>query len=67
MLIKDQSLINQLNSVVGAQLIRLLVRIFGNDEIEMQTYDSLTVADLMCHIEMFAGNPDIKVKSIEDG
>jgi len=49
-------------------LIRVLVRMFGNDEFDLQLYDNVKIGEFMEHLATFSGTDasNLKARAIEE-
>lgn len=47
--------------------MKLLIRMFGNDELEIRVYNHMTVIDFLKHIESFSGQElrNLRVRSVD--
>lgn len=52
---KGKEIITQLKELKGSLIMKLLLRMFGNDELEMKVFDTVTVTQFLQHLETFAG------------
>ena len=65
-LVKEKPVIEQLRQVLGALMVRVTIKIFGQDESEMSVYDNTTITQFMQHLAEKSGKDlgDIKARAI---
>ena len=59
--VNNPELVQKLKAIEGALLVRLNIRLFGNDEFELKFYDCTTVRQLVDQLSIFCES-DFKVK-----